>query len=190
VARRQADEGLTFDSFWTLLRWLDPSPEKAGEAYERIRRRLALRLAWRGCEEAEEVAEEALGRLAARLAKGLEVRAETRDAYLFGIARRVWLEKKRRADRVSMDDEVSLEELVVRADSGPSLRRLYLERCLADLAEPTRDLILRYYSLPMQVEARKSLCRDLRISPNALRIRVHRLSRKLQECVRRQGRIG
>ena len=63
------------DEFDQLLSWLDPDPQRAGLAYERIRWRLVAILASRGCTSPEELADETIDRVARRV-------VDIRDAYV------------------------------------------------------------------------------------------------------------
>ena len=63
------------EDFDRLLDWLDADRERAGLAYEKIRRRLMAILASRGCLCAEELADETIDRVARRV-------NDIRDAYV------------------------------------------------------------------------------------------------------------
>ena len=73
-----------------------------------------------------------------------------------------------------------------------------LRRCLAQLPPDQRDLVLRYYQGnshqggsykgnsgqgERNIRNRQQLAREAGIPMNALRIRVHRVRRKLESCV-------
>jgi hypothetical protein len=59
-----------------------------------------------------------------------------------------------------------------------------LDTCLQRLAAPDRSLLLTYFQLEKRakIEQRSLLAAQLRISPNALRLRVHRMTASLRDC--------
>jgi DNA-directed RNA polymerase specialized sigma24 family protein len=60
-----------------------------------------------------------------------------------------------------------------------------LDRCLNDLPEHARALLIRYYqrSGAAKVESRMELARELGIPMNALRIRIHRIKAELLRSI-------
>ena len=58
---------LTKEAFDSLLSWLDPDREWAGEKYEVIRARLIKVFAYRGCHTPEELADETINRVAKKI---------------------------------------------------------------------------------------------------------------------------
>ena len=61
-----------------------------------------------------------------------------------------------------------------------------LEKCLQELSPQERQLIEGYYQgeRSQKVEKRKQLAARMGIGIGELRVRVHRLRRKLNECIR------
>ena len=74
-------------------------------------------------------------------------------------------------------------------EDDPSDARLEcLRRCLDELPPDQRDLVLQYYKGKSDqgesnIRNRQQLAREAGIPMNALRIRVHRVRRKLEACV-------
>jgi len=60
-----------------------------------------------------------------------------------------------------------------------------VQQCLQGLPEDERQILLRYY-----VGDRASLARELRMTENALRIRVFRIRRKLEENMAGQAGVA
>jgi DNA-directed RNA polymerase specialized sigma24 family protein len=189
-ARGQREDGLTAEGFAALLGQLDPDPELAAEKYETIRRKLIRLFEWRGCTAPEDLADETMNRVARRLAEGIELRSNDPYGYFCGVAHLVYKEVLRRAAR----EHRALESqgwppASFTPEDEPADRRLEgLRRCLDRLPPDQRDLILRYYrgeDRPGEsnIRNRQSLARDLELPMNALRIRVHRVRRKLESCV-------
>lgn len=180
---------LTPEQLEALLRSLDPDPEKAGMRYEEIRRRLIRFFEWRGCEHPEELTDETINRVARQLARDLELRSDP-YAYFCGVARLVRLESLRQEgkDRAFLDQHSSSLHNPGAAGDDPDPRLDHLRHCLAALPAGQRDLVLRYHQGEQRIQDRKVLCQQLRIEMNALRIRVHRIRRKIETCVQERLR--
>lgn len=176
-------DGLTPEGLAALLAFLDPDREKAAETYETIRRRLVRLFEWRGLSFPEDLADETINRVARRIAEGVEVRAENPYGYFCGVAHLVSKEVMRRSAR----ERIALEQ----GDWSPPPQdeeeaddRLdCLRRCLEKLPQDQRLLVLRYHQEQDHIRSRQTLSQELGIPMNALRIRVHRIRRKLEDCV-------
>jgi DNA-directed RNA polymerase specialized sigma24 family protein len=193
--------GLTPEGFDALLTQLSPDRDRAGEIYETIRRKLVRLFEWRGCGSPEDLTDETINRVARRLAEGVELRSSDPYGYFCGVAHLVYKEVLRRASRE--------HRAIVEGGGWPppafddggerSDRRLdCLRRCLGQLAPEQRDLVLRYHQGKSNqgksgqgknepgennIRNRQKLADEAGIPMNALRIRVHRLRRKLESCV-------
>jgi len=189
ASRMEGLQGLTPEAFDALLGQLDPERERAGELYETIRRKLVRLFEWRGCASPEDLADETINRVARRLDEGVELRSNDPYGYFCGVAHLVYKEVLRRASREQRAlaggdwPPPTLEE------EEPSDHRLdCLRRCLAELPPDQRDLVLRYYhgksdQGESNIRNRQQLASEAGIPMNALRIRVHRVRRKLESCV-------
>lgn len=183
--RGERGQGLTTESFDALLTQLAPDRERAGELYETIRRKLVRLFEWRGCAAPEDLADETINRVARRLAEGVELRSNDPYGYFCGVAHLVYKEVMRRAARehraLESGDWPPPSSLT---DDEPSDQRLdCLRRCLQELPADQRDLVLRYHQGENNIRNRQALADQLRIPMNALRIRIHRVRRKLETCV-------
>jgi DNA-directed RNA polymerase specialized sigma24 family protein len=88
---------------------------------------------------------------------------------------------------------VALPEGCEPIDASPPLEeRLARERqeecldtCLQRLSTTDRTLVLSYFAKEKRakIQQRSALAEQLRISPNALRLRVHRMTASLRECI-------
>lgn len=188
MRRSEDGRGLTRESLEALLDSLDPDREQAGARYEEIRRRLIRLFEWRGCECPEELADETINRVARQLAGGLTLHADP-YAYFCGVARLVFLEEMRRDAREHKLLEASWPLAEPGApDDEPDPRLTHLRRCLQTLDLEHQRLVLRYHQGEERIQDRKRLCRELGIEMNALRIRVHRLRRKIETCIQERLR--
>lgn len=182
------DSDTTPEDFERLLRWLDQESvraggvfdrERAGARYEKIRRRLILICASRGCREAEERADEAIRRVT-RKVSGIDENWDGNDpvSYFLAVLDFVLKEHWRRKPLPPPPPPPAPpeEEAAYRC----------LDACLARLPHAQRELVLRYYQDDQRakIEHRKRLADELGIALNALRIRVHRIRLALEKCVR------
>jgi len=183
VSASDSRRGLDAAAFAALLARLDPDAERAGAAYEALRRALIGFFTWRGAGTPDELADETLDRLAARLGEGVAV--ENVPRFARGIARLVLLEYWRRPDaRSSSLDDVGVTHAVAK-DPPDDVLHGCLERCLSELPREGRELILGYYGGHgrHRIEGRKRLAAAAGASETALRNRAQRLRDRLEHCV-------
>jgi len=174
---------LTREGFEALLTQLDPDRERAGQRYEINRRKLVRLFEWRGCDSPENLTDETFDRVARKLAEGIELRSADPYGYFCGVAHLVYKEVMRRAsrERRALEGGGWPPPECLSEDESPYLE--CLRQCLDGLAHEERDLVLRYHQGENNVRNRQALARELGIQLNALRIRVHRVRRKLEDCV-------
>ena len=169
------------EDFDRFLSWLDPNREEAGRKYETIRLKLIKFFTCRGCADVEELADITISRVIRKIQEISESYVGDPMPYFYGVARKVCLErcKKRPPVLPPPPIEDSAEEKEQRHDC--------LERCLGELTAEERRMVLDYYwgDKSEKIERRKEMAEELGISPNTLRIRVHRLRTKLQKCIRK-----
>jgi len=176
------------EDFDQLLAWLDPDRERAGRKYEEIRARLVKLFSLRGVPDAEDLADETFNRVTRKVAKIAPSFEGDPTLYFFSVARIVLREYASRQKptvpvsslRNKLPDESS-------SDEQPQLERELqaLDRCLGQLSEDNRKLLLAYYTEEKQakIDARKAISEELGLHTNALRVRVHRLRAILGKCV-------
>ena len=191
---RTAGPDVDATGFRRLLSRLDPDPERAGEAYEDLRRTLWKFFTWRGALRPEECADETLDRVARKLEEGVAIEAVRNFAY--GVARLVFLESTRSPDNWSSQEPADLERAVAPAAPDDGLAAC-LDGCLDALPHESRALILAYYTAErrVKIDNRVELARELGLSPNALRSRAQRIRERLERCMREclepgEGRPG
>ena len=176
------------DQFEVLLRQLGPDRDLAGARYEQLRRRLVTILTYRGCTHPEEVADETMDRVARRLAEvppGSEIGDPT--PFVFGVAWNVAREWIRRQRTVALPDGWDAadpsETEIPSWETGTG--HSCLDRCLRCLPPQDKDIVLTYYQDEgiAKIRHRSMVARQLRISSNALRLKIHRITLRLRECV-------
>ena len=167
--------GPTKDAFEKLLRWLNPDPEKAGEKYEKIRLRLIRVFACRGGCEAEDLADQTINVVQSKIDWLSANYVGDPALYFYGVAKKIHSKPK------------PLPPPPLPEPDPPDVERVcgYLDDCLENLQSAERDLVLRYHQGEKQekIQNRKKLAEELKISRNALRIKVCHIHSRLRECV-------
>lgn len=188
---RAKEEGLTRESLERLLAVLDPDdPTRAARSFDRIRRRLVRLFEWRGARFPEDLADETISRVSRRLAEGVEIRSEDPFRYFCGVAHMVFKEVLReRKKEQALEDPANWVGHDARHEEPEDERMDILQECLGALSDEHRSLILDYHEgeKRQRIENRRRIARRLAIPLNALRIRIHRIRGKLEECVRRKA---
>lgn len=172
---------LTHGALQALLARLDTDPVAAGDKYEHLRRALLKFFSWHQTLDAESAVDETLDRIARRLDAGHAI--DDVPAFAYGVARLVGLERQRRSAAMPT---VGDEQLVARAAAPVAneddAREAFLQRCLAELPQKDRELILAYYvgTGRERIGGRARLAATLGLSENALRLRVQRIRDRLR----------
>lgn len=177
---------LSQDEFNAMLAWLDPDWERAGTKYETIRVRLIKILTCRGCPSPEELADETINRVASKVPEIVGTWEGDPSLYFYKVAQNIFLEWRRvNIRQVDVPVEEAQSVPAVAAASDEIAEHDCLERCLQQLAEGERTLMLEYYRQQGQakIDHRKKLATEMGIAVNALRIRAHRIRRSLRQCV-------
>jgi len=183
---------LTPETFEALLRFLSPDRDQGAVKYEEIRHRLVRLFEWRGFGMAEELADETMDRVARRLTEGVDVRSSDPYGYFCGVAHLVSKEVARRVgrERAALEREEWQPTALTGNDEEEDDRLACLRHCLERLPEDQRLLVLRYHQEDDHIRSRQTLSQEMGVPMNALRIRVHRIRRKLEECVAACLRAG
>jgi DNA-directed RNA polymerase specialized sigma24 family protein len=182
MATQRTKWTLQRDSFDLLLQALGPDRDAAGEAYERLRKRLVKFFSWERCPEPESCADESLNRIARALERGENV--QKMDHYALGVARLVLLEARTQMRKIAAT-QVHLQP-AGGADAGPESALACLDECMDALDRDQRALLIEYYRGhgKTRIENRRRLAEQLGIELNALRNRAMRLRERVETCVR------
>jgi DNA-directed RNA polymerase specialized sigma24 family protein len=165
-----------------LLARLDDDRERAAVAYEAMRSRLQALLRWWGSADPLDLADKALDRVAMKLSEGAEVPNASLSAYIRSVARLLFYESLREAER----EETAFREAPRFPAPDAAVERALdaLDGCLDSLSVAERGLILDYYGdAGPPIVTRRRLAATLSLSPTALRIRAHRVRERLETCV-------
>jgi DNA-directed RNA polymerase specialized sigma24 family protein len=208
-----AISGKTMDSdeFERLLAGLNPDRDRAGEAYEKLRSRLTTFFWHEGCPDAEveRLADRTFDVVARQLNEGLVIRTDL-HTYALGIARRKASEWHKTAKiRPTFSVEAALDEptglnyadrqgvriqdrqVFGKWDDDP-VEKLYrskssgcLEECKKRLPMEQQRIWREYYRCDdgPEIDYKQTVANELGITKDALKLRVHRIRIKLEECV-------
>ena len=177
--------------FTILLEFLAPNdPEEAGRLYLRLHEKLEGYFRLRGVADPVGCADEVLDRAARRIAEGTEVPEINR--FCLGIARFILKEQWRIDTRESQAFLRFLEQN--ESITEDELNRLSLMRlCFDQLAQNDRELLNAYCAAPRgraRAEHRRNLAKARHSNVSAVRIRVTRLRRELDDCVREMAKAS
>jgi DNA-directed RNA polymerase specialized sigma24 family protein len=151
-----------------------------------MRRRLQAYFARKRVACADDLVDETFNRLARRLADEGRLDAGPPARYCYITARFVFLEHLRQPEVVALPDrDAAGPAATATAAEGDERRLDCLDKCLGELKEADRHLILEYYSGEQRVKIahRQQLAARLGISANALTIRASRIRTRLEACV-------
>lgn len=174
--------------FDNLLQWLGGDTAAGARQYVEVRRKLVALFEFRGCHGAEDLADETLDRAARAILKPGFIDAGNPIAYLRGVARNVHLEFLRASRAVSQETMPELAESTaapLSGERGTEQLHTCLDRCLENLPDHKRDLLLRYYrgDKSAKIDGRSELAQELAIELNTLRLQIFRLRNIVRKCV-------
>jgi DNA-directed RNA polymerase specialized sigma24 family protein len=159
-----------------------------------MRRRLVSYFSRKRCLSPDDLADETLSRVARRLDEQGAITDTPPARYCYIVARFVFLEHVRGADRrlASFDetravaDAAALARLVGADRIAEEARLDDLDRCLQQLSANDRALILDYYAGDDRdrITSRRALAARLQLTPNAVTIRACRIRDKIEACVK------
>lgn len=159
------------------------------ERFRSLQSRLVFYFERRHCFDPEELADETLERVVQKLCEGTEVSDLT--SYSYGVARNVFYEYLRREKaKHKYSDEQRHRPEAASAEDDEEVkareRRLEcLDDCMARLKERERWLLSEYYRYKgrRKLEHKQKLADELKISREALTLRVFNLKRRLKRCI-------
>ena len=171
--------GLTQDDFEKLLRWLDPDRDKAGEKLMKIQARLISIFSSRGCIDPEFLSDKTTNIVAGKTDWLLEHYVGDPALYFYGVAKNVYREYIKQLRPIPLPPPPPPEP--------PDIDEVadYLDQCLEKLSPKDRDMAVRYHEgeKSERISNRKKLAEQLKISSNALRIRVCHLHARIRKCI-------
>ncbi len=178
-------KNLTAESYTLLLRAFSFDEGEAGEVLSKLRDALVRFFQIKGDADAEDAADETLDRVAAKISEAVAIEDLTK--YSFGVARLVFLENLRKTQKANTafqeyQDETERQKTGEETDDFSQMRE-----CFAKLADADKSLLQAYFTdvPPAELdEKRRALTASLGVSQNNLRLKIFRLRRRLENCVR------
>jgi RNA polymerase sigma factor (sigma-70 family) len=177
---------LTAQSFDKLLDSIDADRAAASEKYLQIRKNLIRFFEGRGFFDAETHADEVLNRVTKKIDMGESF--ENIGSYVYGVARFLVLELRKKNAReeyylIQQPTSTAPQNEIEQEDASRQLN--CLNKCLCQLSEENRQLIIAYYQGEKgeKIANRQRLAERLGIPQNALRSRAVRLREKLESCI-------
>jgi hypothetical protein len=175
------------DPFTALLGFLCPDdPDEANRRYLRLHLRLEGYFRLRGMFDPVNDADETFERAGKKILDGIGI--PDIDKFCMGIARNIVLERIREKKR---EESAFLQFLEHSQDDTTEIlvdRIMNLMKpCFEQLPREDRDLLHSYCKIPAgdsQAEHRRKLANSLKSTIAALRIKVTRLRRALEDCVK------
>jgi len=194
MAELKRDWTLNQGAFGRLLEWLDEGEDSKGERYLEVRRRLRLYFDRKNCLSPDDLTDETLSRIARKLEEKGSITDVSALHYCYIVAKYVFLENLRRlkAEHIGAAEDVrqdTAQGQSVKTESDHEAREKMhgcLEKCLDELPNDDRELILEYYRSEgrEKIERRSELAGRLGLSKNALILRASRIRTRLEGCVR------
>jgi DNA-directed RNA polymerase specialized sigma24 family protein len=184
---------LTEQSFERLLEFLDSDRDRAAQHYEKIRGKLCRFFEWKGCIPGADYADEAIDRVARKIEEGIHPQPENPYLYFHGVAVNVIRERWRKADRDPLPLPPNLAVHPAEPEHQHDERRLVcLLDCLDRLPPVSRELLTTYHlgGSGLHIGRRKSMAERLNVPAAALRLRVYRIRRQLERCMRETDSLG
>ncbi len=169
---------LTQEKFAKFLNWLNPDLLIAGEEYERLRFRLTTFFSHRNCRFADELADETINRVTLKIHETI---IENKLAFCYGVAKNVFLESLRKEKDFLNIDDVQIAE----KKEESSFDSDCLDKCLGELSNENRTLILDYFSenKSAKISLRERLSESLGITQTNLRMKIVRIKKILKVCL-------
>ncbi len=170
-----------------LLKALSPEGEEAATAYTKLQNSLVRFFQIKGDFDSLEAADLALDRVALKISQ--ETKIDDLTKYAFGVARLIFFERLRQVEkeRKAADGFYAnkIAEYKVK-DEDSDIFRLHRE-CFESLEIAEKKLLADYFldlPYPKQNENRIQLSAKHSISMVNLRLKVFRLRKRLEECLR------
>jgi DNA-directed RNA polymerase specialized sigma24 family protein len=173
MPRKKQAWALTSTALAKFMERVGESSEDAAEKYEDLRTRLIRFFEWQGCHTPEDSADTTFDRAIQKIDAGAIV--PNVERFIYGIARYVLKECRKIED---LKVPLSLAPETAQADTSDDIFLICLEQCLRELSSGGRAMLLEYHS----GNNRDELAGKHGLTLNALRIRIFKLTKNLEEC--------
>jgi len=183
-SENREDPEVNAHPFTALLAFLSEDPNDANNHYLRLQQKLAGYFRLKGMSDPITDAEDTLDRAGKKILEGVPI--PDIDRFCMGIARNVVLERSRNRRR---EESVFRHFFEHSQNDNTLVDRItnLMKPCFEKLDSDDRDLLNSYCKIPpgkSRAEHRLRLAESLKSTIAALRIRVTRLRRELEDCVK------
>jgi RNA polymerase sigma factor (sigma-70 family) len=182
------DRAIPPQSFDEILDWLHPDREEAANLYVQLRNDLTKIFAWNRCADPDGLTDEVFDRVARKVFAVRQSYEGDPRLFFYGVARNLLKESPKRIKKqLPLEGtDLPVSEAAVE-DETARMRDDCLHVCLQELSAEKRKLVLDYYAKEKQakIDHRTELARELGISVESLRVRVHRIRGTLEKCIER-----
>jgi len=170
----------TPEEFDKLLLWFNADRNTAGESLTKIHTRLVQIFTSRHCPEGDELADEVVNRVTVRIVSvrdNYPSAAQCCMAFVENVYRE-WLRDQKIRINAREPDKPRRHDDLEREDRC-------LTKCLQTLDERDRDVFVRYFEGEgrARINARDKLAQERALTANALRIKAHRLRKRMRICI-------
>ncbi len=170
----------TPEEFDKLLLWFHADRNTAGENLIKIQTRLIQIFTARHCTDADELSYEVINRVAVRVDSVRDKYPSAAHCCLAFVenVHREWLRDQQAINKAREPPKPRPPDELEREDRC-------LTKCLALLEESERSVFERYFEGEgrARIEAREKLVEEMGSTPNALRIKAHRLRKRMRLCI-------
>lgn len=181
-------KNLTVESLSFLLAKFSENERQAADAYTKLRDSLVRFFALKGDFEPDAAADETLDRVALKVAAKTPIEDLTK--YSFGVARLVFLERLRSSqkEKKAAADFYAGRKPPLSAETDDFR---FFRECFKALPDAERDFLRKYFAdLPFQklVELRRLLNGEMGFSAGQAQVKIFRLRKRLEQCVRKKAK--
>lgn len=177
---------LTANDFDALLALFSPDREEAGEKYEQMRSGLERFFHFKGCSDPRSLADQTMNRVAAKVDAFDPSRNIRPASYFYGFASNILLEYRRVSNReFSLSETRQFAHTTVGEAEAGEAQSDCLQKCLAKLPAPEKDMIVDYYASDgrEKLERRRQMCERIECSSAALYTKIFRIKGILRGCI-------
>lgn len=174
---------MTEESLKILLENLSSNPDEAAKAYTDLRNSLVRYFQIKGDFDADEAADATLDRVALKLSQNTKIENVTR--YGFGVARLIFLERLRTAGKNKKAHDGFYDEQ--KRDGADDYS--FFRECFGKLEQKEKEILSDYFADMLFADLiiyRERISAKYDISLNNLRIKVFRLRKRLDDCLKQK----
>jgi DNA-directed RNA polymerase specialized sigma24 family protein len=161
-----------------LFAIFDSNPSRAEEKYLELFRKLVRFFEWSRSPEPEDMAQEALRRGFTRLGQGQKITTRDPAGYFFGIARNLVREGWNTREQEQFEEQQLLRLGPSFYNLNPIEQVVFLKQVLHNLSKDEIAMLVAYVEGSGEAWGRKA-----GLEPGALRLRIHRLRKRLEKLV-------